>query len=375
MTPEDTLAPAIFGIDHIEEDLERTEALQFRGRSLSYVRALQVLKDIITGPHRVPSVVDRLKTAWNGRQFNAYFSRPFLLLAAVRAEAMESPDHPLARGFATEDPDHFAVTREAMLAALSPERSGVWIMLATRMTQTNEVSRAVVWKWPAALAGWDKSSRPVALVDVGASGGLNLIGDRLPNTWKDGTGKPLRVASNLDVCMRVGFDVQPLNFNRSDDIAWARACIWAGAAQRVARFDGAVREWLRSGQIKAPPALYKLNAALVPARLPELFAKLPDSGVLVIYQTATRESMALSKRRQYEERLRQWLARIPPRRAVWLEAEATPEHQASLAITAHVPDGTGGVLSMELGSTELHPETVRVQTRSATEFTKYFSSP
>ncbi|MGA2448371.1 MAG: DUF2332 family protein [Polyangiaceae bacterium] len=40
-------------------------------------------------------------------------------------------------------------------------------------------------------------------------------------------GKRLRVASNLDVCMRVGFDVQPLDFTRDDDVAWGRACIWA----------------------------------------------------------------------------------------------------------------------------------------------------
>jgi hypothetical protein len=375
MTPEETLLPAVFGIDQLEDDLARTEALQFRGRSLPYVRALQHLQEVVAGPNRVLTIVNRLKNAWEGRQFNVYFSRPFLLLAAMRAEAMESPDHPLARGFASEDPDPSAVTREAILAALSPERSGVWIMLASRVTQTNDVSRSVLWKWAAELAGWSNARRPVALVDVGASGGLNLIADRLPDCWKDRSGKRLRVASNLDICMRVGFDLQPLDFRRDDDVAWARACIWAGASQRVARFDDAVREWRCSGRLKPPPVVYKLNASLVPARLPDLFASIPESGVLVVYQTACRESMAPSKRQQYEDGVRHWLARTPPRRAVWLEAEASPERQAMLAMVAHVPDGRGGILSMELGSTNIHPETVHVQARGTTEFAKYFLSP
>jgi hypothetical protein len=368
-------ARAALGTEGLEEDLARTEAVQFRGRSLPYVRALRYLREIVTGPDRVPAIAVRLGQVWDRREFHIYFSRPFLLLAALRAEALASTDHPLARGFATENPDPLAVTRDAILASLTPERSGVWLMLSSRGVQTNEVSRAVVWKWPAELAGWGNRSRPVALVDVGASGGLNLIADRLPDCWNDAAAKPLRVASNVDVCMRVGFDIQPLDFHRDEDVAWARACIWAGAARRVERFDRAVREWRSADQLEVRPALHRLNATLVPARLPQLLARVPSRGVLVLYQTACREYMASSDRRRYEEGVREWLARTPPRRAVWLEAEATPERQAAFVIVAHVPDGAGGIQSMELGYTNIHPETVHVQTKGAAEFAKYFSSP
>lgn len=363
------------GVDGLEEDLARTEEVQFRGRSLPYVRALGYLREILAGRDRIPVIAARLEHVWGPRVFHVYFSRPFLLLAALRAEALASADHPLARGFATENPDPLAVTRDSILASLTPERSGVWIMLSSRAVQTNEVSRAVVWRWPAELAGWGHRSRPVALVDVGASGGLNLIADRLPDSWSDGAGKPLPVASKVAVCMRVGFDLQPLDFHRDDDVAWARACIWAGAAQRVARFDHAVRQWRCAEQLEVPPVLHKLNAALVPARLPELLARVPAGGVLVLYQTAVREYTALSHRRRYEEGVRQWLARTPPRRAVWIEAEATPERQAAFAIVAHVPDGAGGIQSMELGYTNIHPDSVHVHAKRATEFAKYFSSP
>ena len=367
-------ASAAMGVDGLEEDLARTEAVQFRGRSLPYVRALRYLREILTGPDRVPAVANRLEQVWGRREFQNYFSRPFLLLAALRAEALASADHPLARGFATENPDSLAVTRDAIVASLTRERSGVWMMLSSRGMQTNEVARAVVWRWPAELAGWGNRSRPVALVDVGASGGLNLIADRLPDCWNVGAGKPLLVASKVDVCMRVGFDLQPLDFRRDDDVAWARACIWAGAAQRVERFERAVREWRCAEQLEVPPALHKLNAALIPARLPELLARVPARGVLVLYQTAFREYMASSQRLRYEEGVRQWLASTPPRRAVWIEAEATPERQAALTIVAHVPNGAGGIQSMELGYTNIHPETVHGRTKGAKALAKYFSS-
>ena len=72
-------ASAAMGVDGLEEDLARTEAVQFRGRSLPYVRALRYLREILTGPDRVPAVANRLEQVWGRREFQNYFSRPFLL--------------------------------------------------------------------------------------------------------------------------------------------------------------------------------------------------------------------------------------------------------------------------------------------------------
>ncbi len=363
-----------YGVDGLEDDLVRTETLQFRGRSLTYVRAMGQLRSIVAGPERVLSVVAGLERVWAQRDFHAYFSRPFLLLASLRAEALAAPDHPLARGFATRDPDPSTVTRQAVLAALAPNRMGLWVALATRSPQTNEVSRAVVWRWPAALAGTSNRARPVALIDVGASGGLNLIGDQLPDTWTDAGGSLLRLASDVDVCLRVGFDIRPLNFMLDEDVAWGRACLWPGAVERVARFERAVAAWRRSDLIEAPPIVHKLNASLVPTRLPELLAKVPQKALIILYQTLVAEYMDRARRKQYEDGIRRWLARLPLRKAVWLEAETVPEGpSASLGISAHIPDGSGGVRSLNLGWTGVHPTAVHVHGPGAREFMEYFA--
>ena len=44
-------------------------------------------------------------------------------------------------------------------------------------------------------------------------------------------------------------------------------------------------------------------------------------------------------------------------------------------LVAHVPNGAGGIQSMKIGYTNIHPETVHVRTKGANEFAQYFSSP
>ncbi len=352
--------------------MQRTEEGHFRGRCLPYVRALTLLRGIVAGPDAVEPIVANLKRVWQMRTFYAYYDRPFVVLAALRAEALASAQHPLARAFATEAPDALAVTREGLVQALSPARTGLWSSLATRAPQTNEVSRAVVWKWPAELAGCSNRARPIGLVDVGASGGLNLIADRLPDLWEGPGGAPLRVGVGLDVRLRVAFDLNPLDFRNDRDVAWARACIWPGDVRRVERFERAVREWCASFTGPgAPPELHALNASLVPGRLPALFAALPANGVLFVYQTVMREYMDPAKRERYEDGMRRWLATVPRGRAAWLEAEVTP-HPATLALAAHVPDGGGGVRSMTLALMHVHPGVVDTYAQAAAEFAGCF---
>jgi hypothetical protein len=238
------------------------------------------------------------------------------------------------------------------------------------MMQTNDVSRAVVWRWPAALAGCDHRARPLGLVDVGASGGLNLIADRLPLKWDRSDGTILPVVTNPDVCLRVGFDVRPLDFKQDTDLAWARACIWAGDVHRMTQFDRAVSEWKASERLKVPPVLRVLNATFVASRLPDLLAKVPKDGLLIVYQTLVRDYIETDKGGRYEKTMRRWIASVPRGRAAWIELEAASAARGgtSFDIVAHVPDGRGGVQSLTLASTTSLPITLDVQGQSAAEF-------
>ena len=61
--------------------------------------------------------------------------------------------------------------------ALDPTRESAYRALAERWVQTNDTLRSVIWRWPAWLAGCEGGARPLCLVDLGASAGLNLRWD------------------------------------------------------------------------------------------------------------------------------------------------------------------------------------------------------
>jgi hypothetical protein len=106
--------------------------------------------------------------------------RPLLLLAALRYDALcERSTHPLRQAVSDHSGRVEAVTPEAFAAALSPARTRVDEVLRKRAVQTNETTRAVVWLWPAHLLLRAGERRSMALVDLGTSAGLNLIGDDL----------------------------------------------------------------------------------------------------------------------------------------------------------------------------------------------------
>jgi len=170
----------------------------------------------------------------------------------------------------------------------------------------------------------------------------------------------------------VGFDIRPLDFNVDSDLAWARACIWAGDVHRMAQFDRAVSEWKVSGKLKAPPVLRVVNAAFVASKLTELLDKLPNDGLLIVYQTLVRDYIETDKADRYESTMRRWIASAPLGRAAWIELEAASgvRDRTSFDITAHVPDGRGGVQSLALASTTSLPTMLDIQAQSAAEFSE-----
>lgn len=348
------------GIDGLESDLSRQRTL-IGETNVVYARLIAMLEDVLGGPRAVPAIVDRLDRAWRERRFAAWYERPLVLLASLRTDAIGSgAKHPLARALANDEvPDLTAITRSAVVDAMSPDRLAFWLTVATRRVQTNEVSRSIAWRWPAHLAGCDAGARPIALVDIGASGGLNLVAENLPNDFVDIRGNPLPVVREPNIVARIGFDIAPLDFIDGDDAAWARSCIWPGDLSRLRRFDQAL-ETLRSMPLGARPRVQRLNATLVPARLPELLRALPENGLLVIYQTVMGAYMEPDKNELYARAMRAFIA-SSAKRAIWIALEVDDEGPPPASIVAHVADGHGGVSDFVLARCSYHPRVVDVR--------------
>jgi hypothetical protein len=333
-----------------------------------YDRLLEAAAGLILHPEGALETAarDRLEAAWRERRSAAAYDRPLLLMAALRAETLRAgPRHPLfaAIGAATVDPG--AARREALAAALADAPARLFADLAIRSVQTNETSRAVAWLWPAALAGVG-DRRPLALFDIGCSGGLNLTAEGLPALWLDAVGTPLPVASSARIVSREGFDAHPLDVGRDDDVVWLRACVWPGETDRLARLDRAIGIFLQASSAANPPRLHIADVADIPARLARRAAELPAETVLLAYQTVMRDYLPEARQKRYLAEMNAWVAAEAPRgpRRIWIELEADPPADPQgppMALTAHLcaafaADGSAGARAVPLARCGYHPD-------------------
>lgn len=183
--------------------------------------------------------------------------RPNLLLAALHVVVLGHPDEPFARNYGTVG-GSFEPGSDPMPDArrfISEHRTEIEALIATRATQTNEVNRSCLWFAALREVAAELPGRPVALVEVGASAGLNLLVDRYAYDFGDGTtrgdtaspvrlacrvvGAPLRLDAPLEIVHRVGLDRAPVDLADPAERRWLKACIWPEQPERHRNFDAA----------------------------------------------------------------------------------------------------------------------------------------
>lgn len=361
-----SVRPAPPLIDDLRTQLELME-----GRAPSCRRVLEALATLLTGPEGA-ALERRFEKAWFKRTFSVYYERPLLLLAALRYDAIaEGEAHPLHAALRSDRPDAEAVTVERILAAFAPERLGIWMTLRTRRVQTNETKRSVVWRWPAAVVGCDERGRPVTLVDVGASAGLNLVADAVDIAWTSTDGEPIPVARALDVRSRAAFDLRPLDVRKSGDRQWLEACIWPGETERIAHLRRAMDAFLYA----APPVEIAIaTASAVPERLPGLSRSVGDAGIVIVYQSMVAGYLAPSERSAYEAAMDRWLESARPGGALWTSLEIGDSTDGAFGTRIEARFAERGVLrTLELARTGYHPETLAVDRDAERELARVFA--
>jgi hypothetical protein len=198
---------------------------------------------------------------------------PVLLLAALHDLVLRHPDvelapwYPSVGGIADHDGDLLRALRQTV-DTHAPELLDV---LRHRRVQTNEVNRCVAWRMALQLLCRD-DERPLHLVELGASAGLNLglerhlvdvhgaerhgpdatlsmgpadAAVRLSTRLRDGDWPALRAAAAAPlppVATRVGIDAAPLDPADPDDARWLTACVWPEQHERLARLRAALAD-------------------------------------------------------------------------------------------------------------------------------------
>jgi hypothetical protein len=270
---------------------------------------------------------------------------PMVFLAAVHDELLRDPGHALAAYYPTvggEGPRPGLA--EAFTAFCADRSERIAATLGTRTTQTNETARCGALL-PAFAAVGD--GRPLALIEVGASAGLNLPWDRYAYDYGGGRtagapGSPLSISCELvgphlppldppPVSWRVGLDLSPVDPSDPADARWLRACLWPDQLARHARLAAAL------AIAREHPVEVRRGDAL--SDLPGLIAEAPQDALVCVFHTAV---VAYFTPGQIEA-LRALLV-AAERDVAWIAGEAS-----GLLVEDRRPDGAGPHFALALG--------------------------
>jgi hypothetical protein len=137
-----------------------------------------------------------------------------------------------------------------VFAAFAPQISA----LLNSPPQTNEVRRSSIIM-AGLLAVRQHTALPLALLELGASAGLNLLPDHfaimldgqvfgdpastvaLEPEWR---GAPLAAGNGVTIASRAGCDLAPVSLDTPDDVIRLKSYIWADQHDRMQRLDAAM---------------------------------------------------------------------------------------------------------------------------------------
>ena len=290
------------------------------------------------------AVLDLAATVPEGRQ------APHLLLAAVHYLLARVDDAPLADYYPSlrEDPRPLDEGCYPAFREFCRDRAGdLRPLLEARRTQTNAVRRSAVLYPALAHVAGQAGDRPLALVELGSSAGLNLVFDRYRYDY-DGTtvgpamapvtiashvrgGDPPLPAESPAVHSRVGIDLHPLDVTDPDDAAWLRALVWPAHTDRRALLDGAIEAVGAD-----PPAILAGDAA---ERLPAVLDSIPHDVPVCVFNTLVRYQLSDEADEDLVALLRAAMAERPLH---WLTGRPTFSGGESLCLD-WVRAGDGGV--------------------------------
>lgn len=241
---------------------------------------------------------------------------PQLFFAAVHYLLLKRSDHPLSNFYpdlrqqSEQPPDPYPQFRAFSLE----NREAIEDLLRTRLVQTNEVRRSALLL-PAYQIIASQTNRPLAIIEIGAAAGLNLLWDRYSYDYGNG-----RICGDNDSEVKLqcelrgelsppltrqlpksgfgmGIDLNPLDVHNDDDVLWLRALVWPEHDKRVRLLESAVRVARRHS-----PKLLKGDALDV---LPKALPMVPGDCARVVLSTFTLNQFSKESREKLEVLLKE----------------------------------------------------------------------
>jgi len=237
---------------------------------------------------------------------------PNLFLAAVHMLLLQGNAHPLA-AFYPGIVDTQAIPQgepyPQFRAFCLEHAAAIEQLLATRRVQTNEVRRCACLLPAFGIAAQRLGDRPLALIEIGASAGLNLLWDHYRYDYgvSGQSGSPsahVRLTCELrgertaplpaplpSIATRVGLDLNPIDVRDPDAALWLRALIWPEQLDRAALLERAIEV----AQQHPPPLLAGDAIEL----LPSVLANVPANTGLCMYHSFTLNQFPSEARKHF----------------------------------------------------------------------------
>ena len=209
---------------------------------------------------------------------------PVLLFACVHDLLLGDPHEELARWYpnltSSPRPPNDGSLMPTFKRFVEAHADRLRTLLATRTTQTNEVGRCAIFLPAFGLLADEVG--PLGHLDVGASGGLNLLADHYEYHYEsqDGivttVGRPSSVVLHTAttgalpvpgalpvIATRCGVDQRPIDVTDDDEAHWLEACVWPDQPDRFHRLVAAIEIARRSPpEILAGDAVASLAPAI-----------------------------------------------------------------------------------------------------------------
>ena len=231
-----------------------------------------------------------------------------LLLGAVHYLLLQQPDHPLAAYYPSLAPHPLPRERVFPIfkAFCLEQQLALEEIITTHLVQTNEIRRCtyllLAFAHLAQQTMHQGVAEPLALLEVGASAGLNLLWDHYAylyqhhspqgeQIWEAGVTDAvvrLRCVVRGDhlppfptqlppVAWRMGLDLNPIDLRNAQHYLWLQALIWPEHHDRVALLEDA-----RLIYHQHPPVLRRGDIA---TDLTDVLAEMPAYATPVIFHT------------------------------------------------------------------------------------------
>ncbi len=167
-------------------------------------------------------------------------------------------------------------------------------LLQKRLVQTNEIRRCT-YLYPSFCYIYNKVKRPLSLVEIGTSAGLQLLWDRYSYSYgtEEIYGDPnssVHLTAQLrngnvpelsqiipTVASRVGIDLHGIDLSNEDDYLWLKSLIWSEHRERLETFEKAAKLF------NAYPV--KLVEGDGISLLPDIVEQVPTDTILCIFHT------------------------------------------------------------------------------------------